>query len=223
MPIKAVLFDLDGTLYDRDALVRQVVRDQYDAFQHALSSISKDRFVERVIELEDHGIGDKPALYAKVAAEWDLPAGVADQLATSFWPLYERGCELSDDTRVTLQTLREWGMKLGVITNGSTEWQRRKLDSLGITSWFDAVLISEAEGVRKPDPEIFHRALARCGVDASEAIFVGDNPDADIRGALAAGLRAAWKSVPHWSCPHAVPTLGRLTDVLRLSGVDERR
>jgi putative hydrolase of the HAD superfamily len=199
--IRAVFFDLDGTLYDRDALVRRVVSDQYDTFQHALGSISKDKFLKRVTELDDHGYGDKPALYAKIAAEWDLAPGVADHLVASFWSLYERGCELSDDTRITLHTLRKWGMKLGVITNGSTEWQRRKLDSLGITSWFDTVLISEAEGVRKPDAEIFHRALTRCGVEASDAIFVGDNPDADVGGSLAAGLRAAWKSVPHWSCP----------------------
>ena len=163
MPIKAVLFDLDGTLYDRDALVKKVASDQYDTFRDALRSISKDKFVTRVIELDDRGYGDKPALYAKVADEWNLAPGVADHLLVSFWSLYERACELSDDTRLTLHTLREWGMKLGVITNGSTEWQRRKLDSLGITSWFDTVLISEAEGIRKPDREIFHRALARCG------------------------------------------------------------
>jgi putative hydrolase of the HAD superfamily len=60
--IKAVLFDLDGTLYDRGVLVRQVACDQYDAFQQALGSISKNQFIKRVIELDDHGYGEKSEL-----------------------------------------------------------------------------------------------------------------------------------------------------------------
>ena len=216
MTVKAVLFDLDGTLYDRDSLVQRVVIQQYDAFQAELSPVSKDRFTKRVLELDDHGYGDKPELYAAVAKEWGLAPQLTDRLVESFWSLYEQGGELAEDTRLTLQTLRNRGIKLGVITNGQVSWQQRKLDSLGISSWFDAVLISEAEGVRKPDPEIFCRALARCGVQASEAIFIGDHPDADIGGALRAGLRAAWKAVPYWSCAHDVPCISQLSEVLAM-------
>ena len=189
---------------------------QYDAFRHELNSVSHDDFTRRVLELDCHGFGDKSELYATIATEWGLPNELRDRLLASFWSMYKEDCRLSDDTRVTLQCLRERGMKLGVITNGETGWQQRKIDSLGITSWFDAILISEAEGVRKPDPEIFRRALARCGVEAFEAMFVGDNPEADIGGALQAGLHAAWKIVPYWSCPHDVPYLTQLSDVLAL-------
>ena len=96
------------------------------------------------------------------------------------------------------------------------ERQQRKLDALGITGWLDAVLISEVEGVRKPEVEIFHRALSRCGVGASEALFVGDHPDIDIGGALRAGIPAVWKVVPYWSCPHDVPFVRRLSEILPL-------
>lgn len=58
MPIKAVLFDPDGTLYDRDALVSRLVTEQFDAFRSELKRIPKAAFVNRIIDLDDHGYRD---------------------------------------------------------------------------------------------------------------------------------------------------------------------
>ena len=210
------MFDLDDTLYDRYELVRRVVADQYDIFQEDLRCVAKDDFVGRVIQLDDNGYADKQALYTTVVSELGLASALIDPLIENFWTSYDAKCELSQDTRLTLQTLRTNGIKLGVITNGGTERQQRKLDSLGISSWFDVILISEKEGIRKPDVEIFQRALARCGVEASEAIFVGDHPATDIGGALQAGLRAIWKVTPYWPCHHDVPFVRQLSQILPL-------
>ena len=219
--IKAVFFDLDGTLYDRDELVQRLVEDQYDAFRDDLQSVPKTTFVQRVLQLDDHGYGDKSVLYAAVADEWSLGAGVIARLVENFWSSYDERCALSEDARITLQALRDAGIKLGVITNGGTERQQRKLIALGIASSFDVILISETEGVRKPDSEIFVRALRRCGVDASEALFVGDHPDADVGGALQAGLHAAWKTVPYWPCTHDVPFIRDLSEILPMCDANE--
>jgi len=214
VPIKAVLFDLDDTLYDRGELVRRVVIGQYDAFKHELCSVQKDDFVRRVLQLDDNGYADKRVLYETVVREYGLTPAQIERLVENFWTSYDDKCELPQDTRLTLQTLRQNRIKLGVITNGGTERQQRKLDSLGVSSWFDVILISETEGVRKPDAEIFHRALGRCGVEASEAIFVGDHPDTDVGGALQAGLRAVWKVTPYWPCEYGVPFVRRLSEIL---------
>ncbi len=216
VPIKAVLFDLDDTLYDREALVRRVVTDQYDVFQHELRAVQKDDFVRRVLQLDDYGYADKRALYATVVGEYGLAPALIERLMENFLTSYDEKCELPEDSLLTLQTLRQNHIKLGVITNGSTDRQQRKLDSLGVSSWFDVILISEMEGVRKPDAEIFHRALARCEVEASEAMFVGDHPETDIAGALGAGLRAAWKVTPYWPCTHQVPFIHRLSEILSI-------
>ena len=218
MPINAVLFDLDDTLYDREELVRRVVTDQYEVFSEDLRTVPKDEFVARVIQLDDHGYADKRALYTTVVTAWGVPPDLIERLAQNFWTSYDEKCCLPDDTRITLQTLRLNGMKLGVITNGGAERQRRKLDSLGISSWFDVIVISEAEGVRKPDVEIFHRALNRCGIPPSETIFVGDHPETDIGGALRAGLHAVWKVTPYWTCVHDVPFIRQLSEILPLCG-----
>jgi cytochrome c oxidase subunit I+III len=105
--------------------------------------------------------------------------------------------------------------RLGVITNGGTDRQRAKLASLGLLSTFDVVLISEAEGVRKPSAEIFRRALRRCQVQADESVFVGDHPETDIEGARNAGLLPIWKHVSYWPLvTDDVPTVRRLVDIL---------
>jgi putative hydrolase of the HAD superfamily len=90
---------------------------------------------------------------------------------------------------------------LGLVSNGRAFLQGAVLRALEIEIFFDAVLISEAEGVRKPDAEIFHRALRRLDVGAEEAVYVGDHPEADICGARDAGLKAVWKRNRFWAPP----------------------
>lgn len=79
--------------------------------------------------------------------------------------------------------------------------QSRKLECLSLVPKFDTVLISDAEGVHKPDPEIFRRALLRLGVEASHACYVGNHPQDDIAGARAAGLKAVWRRDPFLPAP----------------------
>jgi putative hydrolase of the HAD superfamily len=213
--IRAVFFDLDETLYDREALVHELVAGQYGAFARELPGISRDHFVSRVLEMDDHGDGDKAQGYRRLVAGWQLNLDLADRLCADFWSNYDRHCSLPADTETTLQVLRSHGKRLGVITNGGTERQRSKLAALGLLDIFDVVLISEAEGVRKPSPEIFRRALERCSVEAGESVFVGDNPETDIEGARNAGLRPIWKHVSYRR-PVAddVVTVRRLADIL---------
>ena len=213
--IKAVLFDLDGTLYNRDAVVRDLVTDQHASFETELGAVPQERFVARVLAMDDHGYGDKANGYKRLVSEWKLAPHLADRLCRHFWFHYDRHCFLPPDTAATLQALRAHGRQLGVITNGGTERQRAKLVALGLEDAFDVVLISEAEGVRKPAVEIFQRALLRCGVEASEAAFVGDHPETDIEGARNAGLLPVWRHVPYWQLrTENVATVHRLIDIL---------
>jgi len=89
------------------------------------------------------------------------------------------------------------------------------MELLGISDAFDTVLISESEGVRKPDLAIFQRALERCGVEPCQALFVGDYPEMDVAGAVHAGLTAVWKFVPYWTLTtENVMTIHRLEEIL---------
>jgi putative hydrolase of the HAD superfamily len=215
--IRAVFFDLDGTLYDRDAVMQKLVQEQFGVFRESLGDIGETQFVQRILQLDAHGHGEEPFLYERVVYEWGLGPELAARLVRYFREHYDRHCSLSDDVLATLQNLRASGKKLGVITNGPIEWQQKTLAALGLDSFFDAVLISEREGLRKPDRHIFARALERCDVLAAEALFVGDHPGIDVAGAQAAGLIAAWKWVPYWELTvEGALTIDRLSDVLPL-------
>jgi putative hydrolase of the HAD superfamily len=105
-----------------------------------------------------------------------------------------------------LETLQRLGLALGLITNGTVRAQAQKLDLLGLRRYFQAVIVSEAVGVKKPQPAIFESALAGMGVAAAHAWFVGDHPENDILGASRAGLRTVWLASVHpWPPEHALP------------------
>lgn len=91
-----------------------------------------------------------------------------------------------------LERLRDRGVAIVVVSNNVLDEQRDKLRHCGLDPWVDALVVSGEEGISKPDPEIFRRALARVGCDAAAAVMVGDSWTADIAGARAAGIRAVW-------------------------------
>jgi putative hydrolase of the HAD superfamily len=95
--------------------------------------------------------------------------------------------KIFDDTVPFLQSLRQRGYYLGVISN-SIGTMEQQLKRVGLAEHFDTVLDSAIVGVEKPHPEIFQLALERAGVPASEAVFVGDTYATDVGGAQLAGL-----------------------------------
>ena len=98
------------------------------------------------------------------------------------WRLYP-------ETRATLDTLRDRGYRLGVISNFDTRLFGL-LDGLGIAGHFDPIIASSRAGAAKPNTAIFRHALTTCGVSAEQAVHIGDTYDLDVLGARAAGVAA---------------------------------
>jgi putative hydrolase of the HAD superfamily len=91
----------------------------------------------------------------------------------------------------TLDRLRRH-VRLGLVTNGTSDLQRRKLALAGLADRFDVVVAACDVGIGKPDPAVFAAALAALGVAADEVVMVGNDLDRDIAGAAAAGIRSLW-------------------------------
>ena len=199
--IRAVIFDLDGTLLDRHRSFELFARDQWRRFAAALHPASEEEYVRALVERDREGYGHRGALFADTVMHYGLPAALADTLRRDFRDGFAGACVLFPDAMPTLEALRAAGFTLGLITNGSVGMQSRKLESLALRPLFDTVLISDAEGVHKPDPEIFRRALERLGVDAAQACYVGNHPDVDVAGARAAGVKAIWRRDPFFPDP----------------------
>jgi putative hydrolase of the HAD superfamily len=199
--ITAVLFDLDGTLCDRDTTVRRLVEAQYDAYAGALAHVAKPAFITRFMALDARGYVPKDVVYRQLVAEFALQAVSAEELMRYYVAHYHQHCVPFPGLIDVLADLRRQALRLGVITNGATVFQLNTMRALDIESAFRVVLISEAEGIKKPDPAIFHRAAARLGVEPGESLFVGDHPVVDVLGARNAGLKAIWKRDAYWEPP----------------------
>ncbi len=133
-----------------------------------------------------------------------------------FWRERFPECSVErEGATATLRALRDHGVKRGLITNGQPT-QRVKVEAMGLTSLLEVMVISEEVGIKKPDPRIFRMALDRLGVDASEAVFVGDNLELDIAGARGVGMRALWLNPDGKEVPAGVEMVGSLGEILAL-------
>lgn len=97
-----------------------------------------------------------------------------------------------------LQRLTEQNIKIGIITNGFTDFQMNNLRALNIHTYTNTILVSEAEGIKKPHPEIFERALKKLDVKATECLYVGDHPENDVLGSERVGILGVWKRDSFW-------------------------
>jgi putative hydrolase of the HAD superfamily len=198
--IKAVFFDLDRTLLNRDVSIVLFAQAQYDTFYRYLKHVSKETFVQRFIELDSRGYVSKDRVYRQLVREFELQRITWQDFYSDYRAHFRHYCKLFPDTERVLQGLQQAKLHLGIITNGTGQ-QMTNIRTLKLETYFGVILISEWEGIKKPDPEIFYRALARLRVSASESVFVGDNPIADMAGARDVGMRTVWKHDPTWDAP----------------------
>ncbi len=218
--IKAIVFDLDGTLFDRDRSIQHVVSAQYHTYLPALAHVPESTFVSRFIILDNHGHVSKDLVYRTLVEEFAITEVTATTLYEHFVSEYHTHCVACPSLVETLDQLHAYGLRLGIITNGTALLQLNTVRALKIEHYFSAILISEAEGMRKPERAIFQRALDLLGITAAECAFVGDHPLVDVEGAYAAGLKAIWKRTSVWASPRVAD--GVIDDLIELPGVIER-
>ncbi len=216
-PLRAVLFDLDGTILDRLSSLRVYAYMVVERLPDVFGRVPFAEYMDRLIELDAHGHGDKYKVFRRLESEFGMAPGGWQRLLDDYETYFPHVSVPFPKAHQTLSTLSDRGFKMGLVTNGPVESQQPKIDGLGIAHYFEAILISGVEGVSKPDPEIFRRAASRLGVAPEETVMVGDNSVADIGGAKAFGMQAIWKRDEYWDAPEAVD--GVVDDLEELPGL----
>ncbi len=200
---RAVLFDLDDTLYDHTACARAglvALKDRYEALGpiDELEHVHHETLEAAHLRLLAGEITQHEARTIRTQQMFAHFGTVLDEAEA--WTVYGqyRAAYDAAETLVpgsldVLDGLRaQADLRFGIVTNNLVAEQVKKLANLGLTARFDEVVISEAVGTSKPDPRIFHVALERLGVHARETVMVGDSLRSDIEGAEAAGIRSVW-------------------------------
>ena len=115
-----------------------------------------------------------------------------------------------------LDSLR--GLKVGIISNGELDHQRRKLAALGLLSLFDPIVIATPGKLAKPDPKIFHLACEIADLAPAQCCFIGDSLKTDAEAAQNAGLTGVWLNrSSHAAATHVrmVRSLGEFAALVR--------
>lgn len=215
---KAVLFDLDETLILRAGAIRAFIADQYQRYAARLGGIDKATYSSRFLGMEDNGRIPKDKVYPAFVQALGIAGVPADELLADYRARYANFAVLAPGAIDTIKAIRHRGLKTGMVTNGNVQVQQLKLEKTGLAPLMETIVISEAVGLKKPDPAIFDLATTRLGVAPPEAIYVGDSPQTDIVGAIGAGLGAVWfRNPPDWPdnlTPRATVEIDRLPQLL---------
>ena len=198
--IRAVIFDLDGTLYPLKPSTTLAL-ERAQAYAVREMSLPPEQFraeYDKALarQLSDH-VGtfcyhSRIIRFQLVCESLGLPIRYAPRLAAAYWEGYLEPMKPFDGVAEALGKLKRQGLRLGVGTNMTAEWQFSKLEKLGLIDSFDFIVTSEEAGVEKPAAAFFRYCANKAKLPVGECLFVGDNLEYDVRGATAAGLKALW-------------------------------
>ncbi|WP_336041428.1 HAD-IA family hydrolase [Acinetobacter dispersus] len=185
---KAVIFDLDQTLLDRTTSLIKFLTWQINFFQ-LISANDRELFIQRFLELDDNGKVWKDRVYENLIQEFSIQGHAKEILLTSYINDFNNFSCCFEHVENTVIQLKQQGYLIGLISNGRTPFQEHNFYALGLTEFFSSIIVSEAVGIRKPDPAIFLLSCQQLGVHPKDCIFVGDNELADIQGAKSVGMK----------------------------------
>jgi putative hydrolase of the HAD superfamily len=160
--------------------------------------------------------------YSTVLAHLDAPVddrGLAAALAEEVNEAVRY--DLYPDTLPALEELRRNDILLGVVSNWSTDLPAL-LDEWGLAPFFTTIVVSDVVGSHKPQPQMFRIALERLDVPPGAALHVGDDYDADVQGARAAGITPVYLNRSGRDTRTDCPCIPTLRDLLPLTGMTGR-
>ncbi len=164
-----LFFDMGSTIMDETAAMEKRIRDSIEG-----TDISYEQFTAKMAEFRAMGMREDIASFDYFG------------LKKAPWP---KDTEYPyPDAESVLQTLKARGYRLGIIAN-QTLGSEERLAKFGLLPFFEVVCASAEEGVAKPDPEIFRRAIARADCSPADAVMIGDRTDNDVAPAKTLGMQ----------------------------------
>ncbi len=197
--VRAVLFDLDHTLFDTEKTER-----------HALGAVARaaevrlgPRAIEAYRTINTHVWGEYRA--GRITSKelrvlrfhlWlekmERDPAPARKLAPMYLDAFSSRGDLIAGASAAVRAIARLGLRLGVVTNGIDRVQRRRLKASPLAESFSVVVTSERAGFTKPDPRIMEIALKRLRVSPEESVYVGDDAQVDGLAANRAGIPFVW-------------------------------
>jgi putative hydrolase of the HAD superfamily len=198
--LKAVIFDIDDTLYSyKQANERAMERMKLFVMMELgipMKEFEQDchRLMQEQRQIcgNNAGCHSRAIRFQRMMEERGLPLRYGAQLNDLYWEIMMDEMTPAEGAAQLLDGLRERGIRLGVGSDMTADWQIKKLDKLKLLDKLDFIVTSEEAGVSKPELKLFQLCAKKAGCAMEECLFVGDNLKKDVLGALNAGMDAVW-------------------------------
>lgn len=219
--IKAVVFDLDHTLFDRYATIKKLVPQLRKHFD--LNDGITDEFFIQELSFGDKHFVHKGwlGIYNHLVSKGIFRTNPGfDEYTEILLRHFKHIAEKYDFAEDILREIRNDGYKVGLITNGNTTLQYEKLEMLELTNCFDEIIVSGDTPYEKPQKEIFLLMAEKLGIEPCEMIYAGDHPLNDIEGSRNAGCVPLWvKTTGTWIFPEIPKPELQVETVAEIPGI----
>lgn len=193
--IKAIVFDFDGTLSNRQANAYYVFKEYFKPYFKELSDLEFEAVLQDMMIYDCNGsmkISFRLAPFIKKYGKY-LPQDFEETFTQWYIEYMWKHTVLKPETIDILNDLKK-NYKLGLLTNGSSKSQHDKLNHVDINKYFDEVIVSGDFDFSKPDKKIFEIMADRLKVKCEECIYIGDTYSSDILGAIRSNMIPVWIS-----------------------------
>lgn len=223
--VRAVIFDWYGTLAEWEHVSRSTYEAVLASFGYGADEEVVDAYHVRWDGVDHRAHSTDPAAYAAwtrgrlrgLVGDCGVPGAEVERVVDAIVEAESTGSMRPfPDAIPTLRTLRELGIAVGVCSNWGWDLETY-LAATGVAPFLDAAVTSAKVGFRKPHPGIYALALSSIGVEAADAVFVGDSWGPDVVGPTTAGMSA----VHVVRDPTRAPAPALLAGAQRVAALDE--
>ena len=207
--LSVLLFDLGFTLINFDGDFHKAMRESYTVLADALAdqglSFEKEKFAYKYAEIiseyyrnREIDLIERPVEESlrKTLSQFEINHVTEPELQKALEAMFifmESWWKIEPDSHNVLSKLKQSGYRLGIISNASNSPDLNRLvDNHDLRKYFEIIVISGEEGIRKPDQRIFLNTLEKMGEKPENAAMIGDTLTADILGANLSGIRSIW-------------------------------
>lgn len=211
--VKAVLFDFDDTLGNREDYAYRFFKDIIEENTAIADPLEKEALLQDIMLWDEHGNIKKSHITDMLKEKYNIVLPYDD--FKTYWN--DHLWEYTVPFAGAYETLKELSKsyKLGIITNGPSYGQHKKLEKSGLLEFFDEehIIVSGDYGFHKPDVRLFEIAAEKMNVDTSDCVFVGDIFANDILGSLKVGMKAVWIWNGRRNCSLDIPIIHDITEL----------
>lgn len=199
--LKAIIFDVDDTLYDRTGAQFGILRIIMQKFSDLFSGTDEQAAIDAFIKSDEIALeyyysgtpGDESRAirsreFLRILGLNDEFADAITKIYVDLYPTIKSPVKGAESVVATLDKKYQ----LGIVSNGLPDVQYRKLKVLNLEHFFECIVLSGELGIQKPDPRIFWEATSILNKKPEECLYIGDHYEVDIPGAKSAGMKACW-------------------------------